>query len=196
MAENVFSEDMELRTELCLHTTTSASASLITPRQLVEDALAMGVKAVAITDDDSVQSFPELARWLRQYNSPLKVIYGTEILLSPGEFANILVKDQEGLKPLYKLISGKPVTEQEREHLLLGVHDLALLSKLAHAKDEEEFSRLAKGYDYIELVPYHYDPGFIQQNKNIYAMGKRTRSLYFQQRRGFQSSPRRNSKNR
>ena len=52
----------EPRVELCLHTTMSDDASLITPKSLLEAAANCGIKAVAITDKNSVQSFQEVAR--------------------------------------------------------------------------------------------------------------------------------------
>ncbi len=160
------------RAELCIHTTMSDSVSVIAPKALLEAAALCGMRAIAVTDKNSVQSFPEVAKHRDLYYKDLKVIYGAELPLNPGEFATVLTKDQSGLKPLYKLISGKTITAQEREHLLIGVHDLCLLSKLAHAKDAAEFCRLSEGYDYIELIPYHYDSSFIQQNKKLYALGK------------------------
>ena len=165
-------QNAEPRVELCLHTTMSDDASLITPKALLEAAANCGIKAVAITDKNSVQSFQEVARRRNLYHNDIKVIYGAELLLEPGEWATVLVKDQAGLKPLYKLISGKTITAREREHLLIGVHDLALLSKLSNAKDIAEFRQLAENYDYIELVPLSYDPGFAEMNQKLYALAQ------------------------
>lgn len=162
----------EPRVELCLHTTMSDDASLITPKSLLEAAANCGIKAVAITDKNSVQSFHEAACWRNWHRNDMKVIYGAELLLEPGEYATVLVKDQAGLKPLYKLISGKTITARERERLLIGVHDLALLSKLSNAKDVTEFRQLAENYDYIELVPPSYDPGFAEMNRKLYALAQ------------------------
>lgn len=160
------------RTELCIHTTMSDSVSVITPKALMEIATLSGMRAIAITDKNSVQSFPEVARYRNLYYENLKVIYGAELLLNTGESATVLVKDQAGLKPLYKLISGKELTDAERKHLLFGVHDLCLLTALANAKDAEEFFQLSEGYDYIELIPHHRDPCVVELNKKLYTFGK------------------------
>ena len=81
----------ERRVELRLHTTMSASISLITPKALMQEAADLGISAVAITDRESVQSFPEIARCRQRYNEALKVIYGGELRLPSGEFATVLV---------------------------------------------------------------------------------------------------------
>ena len=167
----------EMRSELCVHTTMSDSVSVITPKALLETAAQSGMRAIAITDKNSVQSFPAIARLRNLRYKDLKVIYGAELLLNPGEFKTVLVKDQAGLKPLYKLLSGKKITAEERKHLLIGIRDSQLLSKLANAKDADEFNRLSAGCDYIELIPHHGNSDCIEQNKKLYALGKKQGKL-------------------
>ena len=114
------------RVELKLHTTMSESTSVITSEIAVKEAVSHGMKAIAVTDRNSVQSFHELARCREKYGKNLKIIYGAELLN-----ATVLVKNQKGLKPLYKLISGKTITSQEREHLLFGANCCGPLHKAA-----------------------------------------------------------------
>ena len=49
-------KDMQ-RSELQLHTITSEDVSVLTPREIIEEAVKRGMKAVAITDRNSVQCF-------------------------------------------------------------------------------------------------------------------------------------------
>lgn len=157
------------RVELKLHTTMSESTSVITSEIAVKEAVSHGMKAIAVTDRNSVQSFHELARCREKYGKNLKIIYGAELLN-----ATVLVKNQKGLKPLYKLISGKTITSQEREHLLFGANCCSPLHKAAcDGADFETLRHLAADYDYIELGITNDIPRDRDVNLRLYDMGKK-----------------------
>ena len=157
------------RVELKLHTTMSESTSVITSEIAVKEAVSHGMKAIAVTDRNSVQSFHELARCREKYGKNLKIIYGAELLN-----ATVLVKNQKGLKPLYKLISGKTITSQEREHLLFGANCCGPLHKAAcNGADIEMLCHLAADYDYIELGIMNDLPRDRDMNLRLYDMGKK-----------------------
>ncbi len=162
------------RVELQLHTTMSNEISLIRPKDVVMGAMRHGMKAIAVTDLNSVQNFYEIARCQKEWDNDLKVIYGAELVHNDAA-TTVLVKNQEGLKPLYKLISGKTITAQERQHLLFGVHDPKLMRELDMAGYEgnsEELCRLVEDYDYIEL---RTGDGRTHQvlNQRLYHLGKK-----------------------
>lgn len=157
------------RVELKLHTTMSESTSVITSEIAVKEAVSHGLKAIAVADLNSVQSFHELARCREKYGKNLKIIYGAELLN-----ATVLVKNQKGLKPLYKLVSGKDITPQEREHLLFGANCCGPLHKAAcNGADIEMLHHLAADYDYIELGIINDLPWDRDMNLRLYDLGKK-----------------------
>ena len=165
----------ENRTELKLHTTMSEDVSLIRPRDLIRAAGKKGCKVIAITDKNSVQSFPLVDYFLRKEQADLKVIYGAELTFwTTGRplQVTVLAKDREGLKALYKLISGlkkededwlttQQALEMHREHLLLGWN--MVLSHLPKEKKRE----LAPFFDYLELYPASYNSRDYQLGKEL-----------------------------
>ena len=104
---------MENRVELCCHTKMSTLQGINSAREYIKTAIDRGDKAIAITDVDSVQSFFDANEYLRLYakNTVFKIIYGSEMHFKISENTDklytiyIYVKEQEGLKNLYKLIS-------------------------------------------------------------------------------------------
>jgi DNA polymerase III alpha subunit (gram-positive type) len=94
------------RVELHAHTKMSKMDGLVSARDLVERAAEWGHKAIAITDSNVVQAFPEAYRASRGKN--IKVILGADIKVHSGDtdyFVTLLAKNPLGLKNLYKLIS-------------------------------------------------------------------------------------------
>ena len=73
------------RTELQLHTTASAEISVLTPREIIEEAVNRGMKAVAITDRNSVQNFHGMEWLAEQHGKDIKIIYGVELSRASGE---------------------------------------------------------------------------------------------------------------
>lgn len=140
------------RVELSLHTTMSDIRSTITPKEAIRAAMELGHKAIAVTDRYSVQSFYDMAFYqdvLETEDSRLKVLYGAQVPYRE-EMATVLAKDQEGLKALYRLVSGKEITEDQRQHLMIGNHSIAMW-KGWFDYNPEVIKQKAEGYDYVMM---------------------------------------------
>ena len=86
--EEIKDNSIEKRVELHAHTFMSQMDGLIEPKKLVAFAKKIGHKAIAVTDHNCVQAFPDLYhavcdinKKLSQGEEPFKVIYGTELTL-------------------------------------------------------------------------------------------------------------------
>lgn len=83
--EIVKDDEEERRVELHAHTMMSAMDGVIEGKNLVNHAIKLGHKAVAVTDHNCVQSFPDMYHAVRDYNKGkegadrFKVLYGAEI---------------------------------------------------------------------------------------------------------------------
>ncbi len=91
----------EKRVELHVHTKMSQMDGVITPKDLINNAIEFGHKGVAITDHNGAQSFPEIHNTVKSYNEDkedkdkFKVIYGVEFLMSDDNI-NIVKNPQKG----------------------------------------------------------------------------------------------------
>ena len=100
---------MENRVELCCHTKMSKLQGFNYAKEYIEEAINRGYKSIAITDVDSTQGFFEAYKYVR--NNDFKIIYGSEMHFKISQNSDkiytiyVYVKDQNGLKNLYKLIS-------------------------------------------------------------------------------------------
>lgn len=152
------------RTELHLHTALSDDSSVITPEELIKHGVKEGFSAVAVTDRNSVQSFYDIAKYREEYGKSIKVIYGAEVRFK-GDLVTILAKDKIGLKALYKIISEKEITSEERTHVLIGSGNPegALFSAVKKGK-HKKLSEIGVECDYIEL--------FVSDNKDVQAVNK------------------------
>ncbi len=76
------------RVELHAHTNMSQMDGLISPKNLIKQAIDWGHKAIAITDRNGAQAFPEVFNFVKGHNKGIekeedkfKAIYGTELTL-------------------------------------------------------------------------------------------------------------------
>jgi len=168
----------EKRVELHLHTKMSSLDSVVDTGKVVALAAKWGHKAVAITDHGVVQAFPEA--YMAGQKHKIKIIYGVEGYLIDDENIDtpwqkqkayhiiILVKCQEGLLNLYKLISLshleyyhrtprilKSVLKKHREGLILGTACEAgeLYRAVLGKSSEEKLEEIAGFYDFLEVQP-------------------------------------------
>ncbi|MCW7546577.1 PHP domain-containing protein [Photorhabdus sp. APURE] len=62
-----------------LHSHTTASDGLLSPSELAERAVAMGVNVLAVTDHDTTDAILPAHEYINQHDLPLKLISGVEI---------------------------------------------------------------------------------------------------------------------
>ena len=104
---------MENRVELCCHTKMSKLQGINDVKEYINEAINRGYKSIAITDVDSTQAFFEAYEYLKLNitNQDFKVIYGSELHFKDSPNSDkiysiyVYVKEQNGLKNLYNLIS-------------------------------------------------------------------------------------------
>ena len=177
----------EKRVELHLHTQMSQLDAISSTRDIILRAAKWGHKAVAITDHGVVQAYPEAQATvaeLKKQNKEIKAIYGMEAYVIANERYNakgeldykncdtyhavILVKNQLGLKNLYKIVSEshlnyfykKPRVPwslfiKYREGLVIGSACEAgeLFRAVLDRKSPDEIEAIAGRYDYLEIQP-------------------------------------------
>ena len=176
------------RVELHLHTQMSSLDAISGTKAMVRRAAAWGHKAVAITDHGVVQAFPDAqdisGTLAKKENTPIKILYGMEGYLVPDESGSvnegkerkdtetfhilILVKNQAGLKNMYRMVSEshldhfykKPriprsLLDKYREGLILGSACEAgeVFRAVLEGKPDEDLIRIAAYYDYLEIQP-------------------------------------------
>lgn len=165
------------RIELNAHSVFDEMDSVITITELVKFAKSNNMSAIALTDTNSVQGFPEFEKECRK--AGVKPIYGVQII--HGSFkgsypcvSTILVRNQKGLKNLYRIISelendctfvDVPISVLEKYHegLLYGSagHEGSVF--LAHYQGNlDELEDFLKFYDYFEIVNFY---GTAKENK-------------------------------
>ncbi|SMB95536.1 DNA polymerase-3 subunit alpha [Thermanaeromonas toyohensis ToBE] len=177
------------RVELHLHTKMSAMDGVAEVEEAIRLAALWQHGAVAITDHGVVQAFPLAAEAAKKYG--VKVIYGMEGYLYDDDSGLppdqqktyhivILVKNQQGLYNLYRLVSAshleffyrKPriprrLLNHYREGLLLGTACEAgeLVQHYLAGAGEEELANIASFYDYLEIQPLPNNEFLIREGK-------------------------------
>ncbi len=186
------------RVELHLHTQMSQLDAISPAKELIKRAAKWGHKAVAITDHGVVQAFPEaqdaVNELKKKQDQDIKVLYGVEAYFIPNEIYNskgeldykncdtyhavILVKNQKGLKNLYRIVSEshlnyfykrpripKSLFEKYREGLIIGSACEAgeLFRAVYKGAPQEEIDRIASYYDYLEIQPIGNNAFMIRQ---------------------------------
>ncbi|MBR5501385.1 MAG: PHP domain-containing protein [Clostridia bacterium] len=157
------------RAELHIHTNLSDDLSSVQVREVFDNMEKLGLSAVAFTDLNGVRSFPEIQQYANRRN--IQVIYGAEIVCRRETHAlrikvTLLVRNQNGIKALYKIISalencraGKvldwSVLARYRENLLVGScgYDGELYAALAKGASASALEQIAVFYDYFEIYP-------------------------------------------
>ena len=139
------------RVELHMHTKLSAMDALISPAELIRQAVAWGHDAVAVTDHGVVQAFPELMDAAAKANANaagqtrLKVIYGMEGYLIEGD-GKAFMKDNKKRRKVSQSAEAdageeeSPDRENEQDgwHIILlaknrtGIRNLYKLVTLSH----------------------------------------------------------------
>jgi len=165
------------RIELHAHTRHTYKDGIIKIDELVEWVQNKQMRAVAITDFNSIEAFAEFQREINRFNEnenvKIKAIYGTEVCLLEDDneqlsHATILVKNQAGLFNLYKMvteaslnISSEPIVisrellEFYRDGLLIGsgTADSEVFHALLDGAEKTELEKILGFYDYLELMP-------------------------------------------
>lgn len=136
-------------------------------RELIEKAVSLGQKGIAVTDYLSARSFYEAQKEAKEYDN-FKVIYGSEIHL-PESNITILCKNNKGKNTLYRLITETSknfdfkcleqyqfdaILKNNRNNLLLGAS--CVKNEIIERALENNFDEVKKAmqkYDYIEVAP-------------------------------------------
>ena len=163
------------RVELCLHTKMSELQGMYDAREYIEEATKRGYKTFAITDTNSTQAFFEVEDYNLLYandENKFKVIYGAEMYFKEDEDDElsysifVYVKEQKGLKNLYKLISlsyehmdnNKPIIykielEKYREGLLYA--SVGSKGEIYRKIKNNKIKELMSFYDFLGIEPYN-----------------------------------------
>ncbi len=177
------------RVELHCHTNMSFKDGVATADEIIRQAFNFGHKAIAITDHGSVRAYPEIAnavKRIKKEGKNIKPIYGVELyfvndvdydisnltekeIISRKTHLIVLVKNQKGLKSLYKMMSEAehyikwneaPVIKRScldkyRENFIVGsaCECGELYRAVIAGKSDAELEKIASYYDYLEIQP-------------------------------------------
>ena len=162
------------RTELSCHTDFTPGEGILSPKEWINSAREAGVRAIAITDFQNVGGFIEAAQAiekLRRDAEPgeldFKVLYGLETALEDGCLIHLLVRHQEGLEQLYRLLESreerpflrKAEINEHRAGLLVGCpgKDGEVYRGILKNLDDSRLEEIAGFYDYLSVLPpQHY----------------------------------------
>ncbi len=136
--------------------------SIVDFKELIEYAKKLGQKAIAITDYNSVESFPKIYKYMKKYND-FKIIYGSIVDVVQNDVSipiTVIVRNKIGLKNLYKIISkikiDKVITKKDlvdlSDGLLYGL-DTIYMSDIYDNLTDEQIKDDMMWYDFIEVKP-------------------------------------------
>lgn len=159
------------RVELHAHTNMSKLGGIDSTEELLRYALNTGLSGLAITDVDTVAAYPAAARF-NERMPEIKIIYGVEVYVDLCDFMNsnfkynitVLVKKQEGIPILYKLmseaaLSNKPIGYSELKkysnYFLFGsgIASSFLYASLFAGLGDKKIKKRMELFDYIEVLP-------------------------------------------
>ncbi len=121
--------------------------------------------------NEGITDVPEMVKMMSEHADPLRL---------PSYHQIILVKNQTGLKNLYKLVSQsylkyykrnpripKTLLEEHREGLIIGSACEAgeLYRAILDSKPQAEIERIAEFYDYFEIQPLSNNAFMLDDNK-------------------------------
>lgn len=166
------------RAELSCRTYFGKMDGLLSPREWIDIARGAGVRAIAITDFQGVEGFKEAAQAaekLRREAGPgevaFKMLYGLETVLEDGCPVHLLVRRQEGLAQLYRLLEiawqgreerpflRKAEVSEHRTGLLVGCpgEEGEVCRGILDNLDDTRLEEIAGFYDYLSVLPpQHY----------------------------------------
>lgn len=154
------------RVELSVHTNMGKLDSVNTAADYINAAVKDMQTAIAVTDTECVQAFPEAFKCVDRCGG-IKLIYGCELYYGYAPCCDkknsfyILAKNKSGLKELYKLMSNSlgnfSLDEIDRKNLILGTSIRSeLIQKIIEGTDDEELGNIIKQFDYVLLNPIEY----------------------------------------
>ena len=205
---------MEGRTELHIHTKMSVMDGVTDLKALLKKAELEKMKAVAITDHGVIHNFPSAYKEIKDNNYNVKLIFGMEGYMMDDTSKEawqeeldsrkpyhiiFLVKNQQGLRNLYTLVSlshmyyvqdepmlfrvpliPKSAIAAYREGLLIGTACEAgqLYRNVRKEKSDEELKKIASFYDYLEIQPitnnkFLVDFNMVDDTENLEANNKK-----------------------
>ena len=158
--------------------------SIINFKELINYAKSIGLNRVAITDFNNVYNFPKIEKYLKTNNiTDFKIIYGTVVKMLVFDTIipiTILVRTQEGLKNLYRIITkikttyldkyGKQVITKDElgllsEGLLYGL-DLSYMEDIYDNLEDYQIKDDLIWWDFIE-VNSALDKNYLKRIINI-----------------------------
>lgn len=180
---------MKERIEFNMHSNYSRMNGVNSVKEIIDRMVELGMDTVAITDIGSVKALPQAYRYAKK--NKIKLILGMEAFYRNGriycEVKNednysrmiILVKNENGRKNLYKLISAyykNGYAElKNREGLLIGTNGIHsdMIHQLVINKNEEEIIKTINFYDFILIDPMCYQ----EHNDQIVSLAQKTDTI-------------------
>lgn len=170
------------RVELDCHTNKNKDACLIEPSKAVRGAFSSNLAGIAICDSYSVQAYADAYKEAKRKKKYLRVLYGVSINGAFVNNINVIAKNQEGKKAIYKYLThcftldDKAITyekdginwtttelqkiiDDNRENLLIGLSAYNSSTAMAEAMmmgKEADINLIREDIadcDYVEVAP-------------------------------------------